>query len=143
MNKKLTFLSFSTAFFGLAATALLFISGPAIAQQSDQGIEEIVVIETPAFATRNIRVGRELIRISELASSVSYSDLDLTLNEDVAELKGRIYASAKEVCQQLADQVPRLRQPEPACIKNAVAIANKKVAEAIAAADKVYVATNR
>ena len=138
MNKGLTFLSFSTVLLGLAATSLLFESGPAIAQQSDEGIEEIIVIETPAFATRNVRTSRERIRITELARSVSYSDLDLTLYKDVAELKSRIDASAKEVCKQLADEYPRLKKPEPTCIRSAVASATKKADEVVAAANEVF-----
>jgi UrcA family protein len=145
MNRRIAFLSFSTGLLGLAATALLFITGPAIAQQPDEGLDEIVIIETPTTGTHKVvRIGRERVsvKISELAALVSYSDLDLTLAKDVTELKGRIYASAKEVCKQLADQTPRLRHPEPACIKNAVAIATKKADEVVAAANEMFVAVN-
>lgn len=142
MNTRLTFLSFSTVLLGFAATALLIKPGLAIAQQSDEVIQEIAV-ETTAVVTRNVKTPLEELKASELSRAVSYSDLDLTLHKDVVELEKRIYASAKEVCTELADMRPRLRKPEPTCIRKAVDSASKKADEIIAEAnesDEVFAA---
>ena len=141
MNKRLTFLSRSTVLLGFAATALLIRTDLAVAQQSDEVMDEIVV-ETPAVVTRKVMTAREKLKVSELARSVSYSDLDLTLYKDVVEFEERIYATAKAVCKELADKHPRLRKPEPTCIKSAVASATKKADEVVTAANEVFAAAN-
>jgi UrcA family protein len=72
--------------------------------------------------------------VTEVRRSISYADLDLTLQADVVELQGRIDAAAKEVCEELADMFPEIRGPEPSCIRDAIESAKEEMQKAIAAA---------
>ena len=118
----------------LAATVLVIQISPAAAQKSEE-VVEVIVVETPVVVTRDVRTGREQFEVSEIRRSVSYSDLDLTLHKDVAELKGRIETAAQEVCKKLADENPQLRNPDPTCIRNAVDSATEKMDVIVAAAN--------
>ena len=126
MKTGLISCSVSKVSLGLAATVLLIQINPAAAQKSEDVLEEIVV-ETPAIVSHDEKIGREQFEVWELRRSVSYSDLDLRLHKDVAELKGRIEIAAQEVCKELADQNPKLRDSEPACIRKAVTSATEKM----------------
>lgn len=134
MNPKLTFSFVSAALLALAATALVFKTDPAIAQQAAEEVIEEIVVQAPAVVTRRVRVGRQQYEIWESRRSVSYADLDLKLQKDVAELEARIDATAREVCEELADMFPQLRRPEPGCIRDAVNSTKEEMQEAIAAA---------
>ena len=134
MNPKLTFSFVSAALLALAVTALVFKTDPAIAQQAAEEVIEEIVVEAPAVVTRRVRIGREQYEIWESRRSVSYADLDLKLQKDVAELEARIDAAAREVCEELADMFPQLRRPEPGCIRDAVNSTKEEMQEAIAAA---------
>lgn len=119
---------------GLAATVLLIQINPAAAQTSEDVLEE-VVIEMPALVTHDVWKGRQRFKAWDLSQSVSYSDLDLTLHKDVAELKRRIETAAQKVCKALADKKPRLRNPKPICIRKAVYSATEEMNLLVAAAN--------
>lgn len=119
---------------GLAATVLVIQIAPAAAQQSEDVLEEIVVA-TPAVDTRHEWTGKEQLEVWELRRTVSYSDLDLTLHKDVAELKGRIEIAAQAVCQELADKNPKLRDSERTCVRDAIDGATEKMDMIVAAAN--------
>lgn len=126
--------SMSKVSLGLVATVLVMQINPAAAQMTEEQLEKIVV-ETPAVVTRDERTGREQLESRKLRRSVRYSDLDLTLHKDVEELEGRIATAAQEICKELAEENPRLRNPETTCIRNAVDSATEKFDVIVAAAN--------
>ncbi len=139
MKTSVKSFSMSKVSLGLVATVLVFQINSAAAHVTEEVLEKIVV-ETPAVVTRNIRMGRgqEQFQVQELRQSISYSDLDLTLHKDVAELKGRIETAAQEICKkltELAEKSPRFRNPETTCIRNAVDSATEKFDVIVAAAN--------
>jgi UrcA family protein len=57
-----------------------------------------------------------------MSRPVSFSDLDLTSDEDYLELRDRIHDTAQDLCYQLDAQVPGLRGDRSAdreCVRNA------------------------
>ena len=76
-----------------------------------------------------------------LARTVDYSDLDLTTQSGVANLNGRIAASAKQACSQLdALYPPSLYPPESTdqdCVKSAVEGGMAQAMTAIAIAERM------
>jgi len=138
MNANFTFWFVPAAFVVLAATGLAMKTEPAMAQQAAEENEEIVV-QAP-FQRREIGrsgVTGAKIELIELRRKVSFADLDLRKQSDVAELEARIEATAKQTCKQLSgkfrlsssDKVEDMR-----CVKDAVAGTEVQVEAAIAAA---------
>ncbi len=137
MNPRLTFTFGSGTLLALAATALVFKTDPAIAQQVAEAMEEIVV-EAPIVRRQ---VGRSAagakIEVIELRRRLSYADLDLSKDVDVTELKTRIETTAKESCEKLDDMFPFAEptggQGIRSCTDKAVAGTEEQVQAAIAA----------
>jgi UrcA family protein len=139
MNTRLIFSFVSGAFLALSATALVFKTDPAIAQQAAEEVIEEIVVEAPIVRHQ---VGRTSIGVKieviELKRRVSYADLDLVKYADVNELKARIKTTAKESCEKLSDMFP-LAEPTGgkgirSCTDKAVAGTEEQVQAAIAAA---------
>ena len=136
MNPRLTFSFVSTAILALAATGLVFKTGPAVAQQANEVMEEIVV-EAPISARQ---VGRSSttgarIELIELKRRVSYADLDLSKHADVIELETRVETIAKESCEKLSAMYPLDSATEGRrCVKKAINSAEEQVQAAIVAA---------
>jgi UrcA family protein len=63
---------------------------------------------------------------------VSFSDLDLTSDEDYLELKARVRATAEDLCAELDDRVPQLRGDTSAdreCVRTATRNAMRDVVD--------------
>ncbi len=136
MNPRLTFSYVSAAFLALAATGLVFKTGPAVAQQASEVMEEVVVegpITVRQVGRANIIGAR--IEVIELKRRVSYADLDLNKHADVIELETRVETIAKESCEKLSAMYPLDSATERRrCIKKAINSAEKQVQAAIVAA---------
>ena len=135
MNPRLTFSFVSAAFLALATTGLVFMTGPAVAQQASEVMEEVVV-EAPIMVRQvgrtNIGARIELI---ELKRRVSYADLDLSKHADVIELEARVETISKESCEKLSAMYPLDSATERRrCIKKAINSAEEQVQAAIVAA---------
>ena len=138
MNKYRCFVYCAT-FSALVATAFVIKTDPAIAQEAEEEIEEIVV-EAPVVRRevgRSSATGAK-VEVIELKRRVNYADLDLSKHADVTELKTRIKTTARESCEKLNEMFP-LEEPTgergiQSCTNKAVAGAEDEVEEAIAAA---------
>lgn len=93
----------------LAASGVVIANAPAVAQQNDSGVEQVIVLApyiererlAPDPASRYIPRERVSYNIP-----VSYADLDLSEPSDVAKLEARINVAAQEGCRQLDAQFP-------------------------------------
>ena len=135
MNPRLTFSFVSTAILALAATGLVFKTGPAVAQQANEVMEEVVV-EAPITVRQ---VGRTnfgaKIELIELKRRVNYADLDLSKHADVIELETRVETISKESCEKLSAMYPLDSATERwRCIKKTINSAEEQVQAAIVAA---------
>lgn len=138
MKRRLTLAAVSPLFLAVAVTGLVFKTNSAIAQQTAEEMEEIVV-EAPI-------VRRELGRtaagakteIIELRRRVNYADLDLSKYKDVMELKARIKTTARESCEKLDEMFPLTEASGSEeilrCTDKAIAGTENKVEAAIDAA---------
>ena len=102
---KLTFLAYCATFLALTAIGLVINTDLAVAQQTSEVAEEVVVVapfERPRVVGRSRTTGAPL-ELIELKRQVSYADLDLSKAADVTELETRIEATAKESCEKLFD----------------------------------------
>lgn len=137
MNPRLTFSFVSAALFALAATGLFIKTDPAIAQQTAEEVDEIVV-EVPMVRRQVERTtSGAKVEAIELRRGVSYADLDLSKYADVTELKTRIETTAKESCVELSDMFPTDRWDRGEirrCTNQAVDGTEEQVHAAIAAA---------
>jgi len=107
------FYIYCAAFTGFVAVGFLGNINLAIAQQVDeeqtsQAIEEIVEV---GVAIERHQVGKTdaigtKTEIFELTEKVSYADLDLKNQDDVAELEKRIAIAAQESCEKLNEMHP-------------------------------------
>ncbi len=140
MNTRLIFSFVSGAFLALSATALVFKTDPAIAQQAAEEVTEEIVVEAPIVRREVGRAAATGARteVIELRRRVSYVDLDLSKQADVTELQTRIKTTAKDSCEQLNDMFPLVepsgRQEIRSCTNKAVAGTEEQVQAAIAAA---------
>ena len=135
MNPRITFSFVSAIFLAVAATGLIFITGPAVAQQPSEVTEEVVV-QAPIVVRK---VGRTniggKIELIELNRRVSYADLDLSKHADVIELEARVETISKESCNKLSAMYPiDSLTVKRRCIKKAISSAEKQVQAAIVAA---------
>ena len=138
MNKN-RFFVWSTAFAALVATGFVIKTDPAIAQQVVEKAQETIVVEAPivrhqVMQSRTTGASTEVI---ELRRRVSYADLELGNQSDVAELETRIEATAKDACKKLSDMFPLSpsdRDEIRRCTNQAVDGAKEVMQEAIAAA---------
>ena len=135
MNPRIKFSFVSAIFLAVAATGLVFITGPAVAQQASE-VMEVVVTEAPITVTQ---VGQTIfgakIELTELKRRVSYADLDLSNHADVIELKARVETVSKESCEELSTMYPLDSVTEKRrCIKKAISSAEEQVQAAIVAA---------
>ena len=137
MNPRLTFSFVSAALFALAATGLFIKTDPAIAQQTAEEVDEIVV-EVPIVRRQVERTtSGAKVEVIELRRRVSYADLNLSKYADVTELKTRIETTAKESCEELSDMYPldpSDRGEIRRCTNQAVDGTEEQVHAAIAAA---------
>ena len=137
MSPRLTFSFVSTPFLALAATGLVITIDPAIAQQADEEIEEIV-IEAPIVRRQvggSASIGAKF-EVIKLTRQVSFADLDLSKQADVTELEARIGTTAKESCEKLSSMFPADpwdRQEIQRCTKQVVGNTEEQVQAAIAA----------
>jgi UrcA family protein len=123
------------AMIGTALTALLCIGGVAKAQDYydrydrvyDNGTETVIVhpYYYDEIQKRQV-IGRVNGEVNPteytLSRPVSFSDLDLTRDDDYLELKARIRATAENLCAELDDRVPQLRGDSSAdreCVRTA------------------------
>jgi UrcA family protein len=125
----------------LAASGVVIANAPAVAQQNDSGVEQVIVLApymererlAPDPASRYIPRERVSYNIP-----VSYADLDLTKPSDVAKLEARINVAAQEGCRQLDTHfpptiyVPDTINYKQDCVKRAVEDAVAKVRTMVA-----------
>lgn len=138
MNSTLDYPIVAAASLAIAAIALTIGSAPASAQPTADEVEEITV---KAPVVRRMVGGPAVVgatdEIIELNRRVSYSDLDLSKEADVAELETRIESVARDSCDQLSGMFPGDRWESrdiQRCTKQAVDGAEEQVLAAIAAA---------
>jgi len=106
MNR--TYLVCGAAFLALAGTGLIVQSRTAFAQQSGEGMEEVVVVEAPLEGReigRSSTTGAKIMEY-DLRRNVSYADLDLCSDADVSEMDVRIENTAKDLCKELSAKFP-------------------------------------
>jgi UrcA family protein len=90
----------------LVATAVVSSLDLAIAQQTDEDMDEIVV-KAPVERPRFLRGGmQEPLEQIELNRRVSYADLDLGRDADVTELRSRIETTVTDSCKKLPKMFP-------------------------------------
>lgn len=120
------------------AGAVAICSTPAIAQDDEPTLEEIIV-EAPWLIEREVvgrsSVGAPIEEIS-LTRRVDFSDLDLTQTADVGELENRIDEIARDSCAKLEELFPlsTTQQDSRTCVDDAVDDAMAQVETAVAAA---------
>jgi UrcA family protein len=120
----------------LASLALLALTtaAPALAQSAGDTQNEIVV-EAPRSASapveRSPYTGAPIVTTTVRITAL-YGDLDLRRAADAARLRERIERVAQAACQQLDRMQPF--QPDPGCVRTAVAKASPAVDAAIARA---------
>ena len=135
MNPRIKFSFVSAIFLAVAATGLVFITGPAVAQQASE-VMEVVVTEAPITVRQvgQTNFGAK-IELFEIKRRVSYADLDLSNRADVIELKARVETVSKESCEELSTMYPLDSVTEKRrCIKKAISSAEEQVQAAIVAA---------
>jgi UrcA family protein len=91
----------------LAVAGTLAASGSALAQSSpySNGPPESVTVEAPRLHADTRRLNGPLERAS-LSMAVRYDDLNLLTNRGARILRWRIWRTANEVCDRLADVYP-------------------------------------
>ena len=105
--------------------AVLFCAGAANAQgyyDRDYDANTETVIVHPYYDDVERRQLPDRSTEYRLSRPVSFSDLDLTNDEDYLELRDRIHDTAQELCYQLDERVPGLRNDTRAdreCVRNA------------------------
>jgi UrcA family protein len=120
----------------VSLTALGFFAtiDPTMAQRVGDPWFEIEVIAPRLVRQEVERTPTGKTELISLTRRVSYDDLDLKRDGDLAQLDERIEDSAKQACERLAAMYP-LSDPEtPDCIDRAVASAKAQLREAVAAA---------
>ena len=130
------------ALMGSALAALLCIAGLAKAQDYygpyervyDNGTETVIVHPDYDDVEKRQLIGRINGEVNpteySISRPVSFSDLDLTSDEDYLELKDRVRATAQELCATLDDRVPQLRGDASAdreCVRTATRNAMRDV----------------
>jgi|1185.fasta_scaffold258949_2 UrcA family protein len=125
--------SFLGAIFALAAISATDIAQSAI-QAPDQVTQSGPYVIRKSFTSEPFSAPRTITRMSR---GISYRDLDLTSDADVAKLEARVKQTAQEVCRQL-DRPPKSisvsRNDVKACIRNASENALADVRTAVASA---------
>jgi UrcA family protein len=119
---------------GSALAALLCTAGAAKAQDYydrydrvyDNGTETVIVHPDYDDIEKRQLLGRVNGEVNPteytLSRPVSFSDLDLTRDEDYLELKSRVRITAENLCAELDDRVPQLRGDTSAdreCVRTA------------------------
>ena len=116
--------SLKTLVLGAAAAALL---SPAASIAQDR--EEIQVIAPRLHVTPSRQLG--IPERLSLSQEVSYSDLDLRDPNDARELRVRVRAAARDICDRLYEVGPRATANEPSCYRAAYENAMIRASEAI------------
>ena len=133
----------SFALMGSALAALLCTAGMAKAQDYygpydrvyDNGTESVIVHPYYGIEKRQVlgRVNGEVNPTEyTLSRPVSFSDLDLTSDNDYLELKARVRATAEDLCAELDYRVPQLRGDTSAdreCVRTATRNAMRDVVD--------------
>lgn len=121
----------------LALVASLTIESGAAQAQQNGTLQEITVV-APRLVTR--QAGRTAagskVELISLTRHVVYSDLNLTLRNDVMELEKRVSEVAKEACDTLAKMYPLSDPNTPNCVEQAAKDAKAQIDQLAAAAMK-------
>ncbi len=124
------------------AAGALLAGSAAIAQDTDnynqaaynhEATEQVIVVAPTIREDRSNAFG-VLNRVS-MSRPVSYHDLDLTTRDGARELRERVRDTARDICQQLAEEYPVKQQPgETKCyegaLKNAMLRADAAIRQA-------------
>jgi UrcA family protein len=127
----------STFKFGFPLTIALAVTGAAAFAQdknpaSDINVRAGQVQETTEYSDDGLPVERY-----QAERAVSYANLDLSKTSDVAKLKERVKAAAKDVCKELDTAAPldvSDDEGDTTCVRDATAGAMGQVKAAVAAA---------
>jgi UrcA family protein len=126
----------------LPATCLALVGGLTIesgaAQAQQNGTLEEITVVAPRLVTRpagRTAAGSKVELIS-LTRHVVYSDLNLTLHNDVVQLEKRVSDVAKEACDTLAKMYPLSDPNTPNCVEQAGKDAKAQIDRLAAAAMK-------
>jgi UrcA family protein len=92
----------------------------------DDGTESVIVRPDSGFIEKHQVIGRVNGEINptaySLARPVDLADLDMSLASDRREMRNRVYETAVNLCYELDDRVPGLREDESAdreCVRTA------------------------
>lgn len=125
----------------LFTAVLLTVAGTAVAMQTVDEVEEIIVkapVQVQKHVTRNTTGATGNTEIIELTRPVSITDLDLSDQADVEILETRIAAMAEDSCEKLSAMFP-LDRSDPAefrrCTRLAIESALNQKERAIADAN--------
>ena len=133
MNQRQVFSFVPAAFLALATSGLFLMSNLAIAQETDDGMDEIVVRAPVIHREAEIMQNGRKVDVVQVLARISYADLDLTRYKDVMTLETRIESRASESCKYLADMFP-LEMDKRAisrCASKSVADTRKQMEAAI------------
>lgn len=102
----------------LIAATSAFLAGSALAQPYDGPTESVIVV-APRLSVDTTRLNGPMERAS-LSMQVRYDDLNLLTRSGAHELRWRIWRTANEVCDRLADAYPvyQLSTDRP-CVRTA------------------------
>lgn len=128
--RNLSNVLFRRGLYGVAAAGAVLLGSPAFAQS----VEELTV---------TARIGPDG-QPNTLSQAVDYSDLDLTLPSDQAELKSRVKTTARDLCQKLGEDNIAYAPIVPSCRDAAYGDVTSQVNTVIAEAParKAYAAAN-
>lgn len=103
----------------LIAAASAFLTSSALAQPYGNGPTESVIVVAPRLHVDTAPLGAPMERAS-LSMPVRYDDLNLLTRGGARELRWRIWRTANEVCDRLADAYPvyQLSTDRP-CVRTA------------------------
>jgi len=117
-----------------AVCALAAISATDIAQSSDQVPDQVTqsgpYVIRKSFTSEPYSAPRTITRMSR---GISYRDLDLTSDADVAKLEVRVKQTAEEICRQL-DRPPKSISISPKDMKTCVRSASENALADVRAA---------
>jgi UrcA family protein len=106
MNQRQVFSFVPATFLALATSGLFLMSNSAIAQETNDEMEEIVVRAPVVHREAETLPNGMKVDVVQVLARISYADLDLTRYKDVMTLETRIKSRANESCEQLAGIFP-------------------------------------
>ena len=121
----------------LAAVALIAPAASAQEYAHSQGGPEAVIVIAPSLDTESRRLNGPLEKIS-LSGAVRYDDLNLATRQGARELRWRVRAEARDVCERLSEAYPVHPAPGTSCYKEAADNGLVRAVEAVETVRQEY-----